>query len=548
MSDLVVGTVLSGTYRVERLLGQGGMASVYLVSNVRLPCPSAVKVITAACGNDPEFVARFRREAEFLASLRHPHIVQVTDWNETQAGRSYLVMEYLQGEDLAALLARRGCLPVDEALSIFWQAASALQAAHTRGIVHRDLKPGNLFVLSDGAFPNYIKVLDFGIAKLVVDASAAFHTEPAVRMGTPAYMSPEQTVESRSVDARSDQFSLAVILYELLTGRRPFCRPGDSHDTIFHRIVTEEPAALFASADSPRLLRIEQAVRRALSKNPSLRFGSVAAFAQALASPSELSSEYSRTDLATLTLAAPDHQASGLAALGVDAVSSPWTRWGKSVPFALVAMGTVIVTALVLARLGKPDASSLITPAPKRGAPAADIAVTAPPAPSMTEAPSPPVRSPVPARMQVASISPRASAQRILEAVPPRTEKRKTGPRPATPATPHSVVPLAVPRIGIGGKHWPSVRVSAPASDVEGRAAIGGCFRELFKWLTDDELRSLMNAELFLEGASELRIKPHRALSPPNRNFVNNCIAREGQRRPLPKSAVVRLHPQGDQP
>jgi eukaryotic-like serine/threonine-protein kinase len=168
-----VGHVLDATYRIERLLGKGGMAYVYAVSHVRLPRRFALKVITAPIAQGSEYVMRFRREAEILAELEHPNLVAVNDWNITPDGKPYLVMELLSGEDLAQCLHRTGALPTKVALSIFSQVAEALQVAHARSIVHRDLKPANIFLCKNGVVPYFAKVLDFGIAKSAQHAGGA---------------------------------------------------------------------------------------------------------------------------------------------------------------------------------------------------------------------------------------------------------------------------------------------------------------------------------------------------------------------------------------
>ena len=190
------GHVLNDTYRVVRLLGQGGMGCLYEVDHLRLPRKFALKVLSAPSTGSSEYMLRFRREAEILASLDHPNVVQVMDWNVTQQHKPYLVMELLSGEDLSQLLTRTGALLPQVALSIFAQAVAALEVAHSHGITHRDLKPANIFLCKNGVVPHFTKVLDFGIAKSMQHVSGLVSSH-LVLMGTPAYMSPEQ--------ARGDQ-------------------------------------------------------------------------------------------------------------------------------------------------------------------------------------------------------------------------------------------------------------------------------------------------------------------------------------------------------
>jgi serine/threonine-protein kinase len=279
-----VGHVLHETYRIERLIGQGGMASVFEVSHVRLPKRFALKVITAPAAQSSEFMLRFRREAEILGALEHPNVVNVVDFNMTPAGQPYLVMELLTGEDLSALLQRAGALPPKVALSIFAQAVAALEVAHAHGITHRDLKPANIFLCSNGVVPYYTKVLDFGIAKSA-QAKSSLVTDHLVLMGTPAYMAPEQARGNLAgVDARSDQFSLALVLYEMLAGKAAFYRPGEPAMNTICRIIVDDPPPLADPA-------MNAAVMRALRKQPEERYPSLSEMAAEVMKASALPPE-----------------------------------------------------------------------------------------------------------------------------------------------------------------------------------------------------------------------------------------------------------------
>lgn len=271
---LAIGDILNDTFRIERLIGQGGTACVYEVSHARVPRRFALKVITGQSFNDPGFMLRFRQEADILAALDHPHLVNVLDWNRSNQGLPYLIMELLNGEDLSKFLARTGALSPSVAMAIFVQIADALKAVHAAGIVHRDLKPGNIFLCKNGPFPNFVKVLDFGIAKNERSAGP-MQTDRSAVMGTPAYMSPEQTRGGmEEVDARTDQFALAAILYEMLAGHPAFYRPGDDAVSTLIRVLTEEPPPL----PFPNL---ERAIRRAISKDKEARFPSLSKFVEA---------------------------------------------------------------------------------------------------------------------------------------------------------------------------------------------------------------------------------------------------------------------------
>ena len=279
------GQVVSETYRIERLLGAGGMAEVYVAAHTRLPRRFAIKVMNVEASQRAPFLARFRREAEILGMLRHPHIVDITDWNALPDGSPYLVMELLDGEDLASLLSRQRILPLPQALALAAQIGEALGAAHGAGVVHRDLKPGNIFLCRNGAFPQFVKVLDFGIAKLEQHDRTPL-TANASLMGTPGYMAPEQALgKVDHVDARSDQFALAAIVYEMLAGQPAFFRPGDSVFNILERVIHEDPPPLNQTQASAAVSR---AVQRGLSKNPASRFATIQEFLAAAGATRQL--------------------------------------------------------------------------------------------------------------------------------------------------------------------------------------------------------------------------------------------------------------------
>ena len=268
------GTLLGGTYCLERQLASGGMGEIYLARHTRLPGWFAIKMLQAALTMDSGILERFRREAELMATLRHPHIAHVVDYNIAPDGRPYLVMEYIDGADLAAV-AREHC-PMEPALAADFirQTASALAAAHAKGIVHLDLKPENIMVLTSEDRTPFVKVIDFGIAKSIHHPAAG-----GPLIGTPEYMSPEQ-VDGRPelVDGRSDQFSLAVMAFFLLTGHSPW--GAEEPMTTLYRICQEPPQVL-ANYISRPVEQIENVLRRAMAKSPTDRFPSVTAFARA---------------------------------------------------------------------------------------------------------------------------------------------------------------------------------------------------------------------------------------------------------------------------
>jgi serine/threonine-protein kinase len=272
---LDVGAVLGETYRIESLIGRGGMGAVWAAEHLRLPGKHvAVKVLLDAAAGGAEMLQRFRREAEIASRLGHPNIVEVLDFNTLPTGQPYIVLEYLQGETLSARLAS-GRLQLDEALAVTRQIGSALQAAHRAGVVHRDLKPDNVFLCApEEDLPTKVKVLDFGISK--IRGSQSLRTQDAVLMGTPQYMSPEQaTGKNTTVDARTDVFALGAIVYEMLGGQPAFA--GGSLAEVVYRVVHGEPTPLreLAPALPPNVLA---AVERALQKDPAARPQDIGAF------------------------------------------------------------------------------------------------------------------------------------------------------------------------------------------------------------------------------------------------------------------------------
>jgi Protein kinase domain len=212
--------VIAERFRLNRMIGRGGMGSVWYATHLGLDVPCAVKFIEGEGAELPEVQARFEREAKAAAQLRSPHVVQILDHGVWQ-GTPYIAMELLDGEDLGKRLGRLGRLPPQELLRVITQVCRALSKAHAQGIVHRDLKPDNIFLVRDDD-REIAKVLDFGIAKAASSGAPGANTRTGAMLGTPYYMSPEQAQGTRAVDARSDLWSLGVIVFESLTGRRPF--------------------------------------------------------------------------------------------------------------------------------------------------------------------------------------------------------------------------------------------------------------------------------------------------------------------------------------
>jgi hypothetical protein len=275
--DLRAGTVLLDKYRVEGVLGRGGMGVVLRVTHLHLGEEQAIKILSPGAGRAHDAHARFLREAQSAVRLHGEHVARVSDVGVLPDGAPYMVMEYLRGGDLAGELARgRGALPPGEVVDYVLQACEALAEAHALGIVHRDIKPDNLFITRrpDGSL--LVKVIDFGISKAPL-AGPGMLTRTDAMMGTPGYMSPEQMKASKDVDARSDIWALGIVLYECLNGRRPF--DAETLSAIVLRATTEPPPPM--DPQIPRML--QAAILRCLEKDRAARFPSIAALAAALA-------------------------------------------------------------------------------------------------------------------------------------------------------------------------------------------------------------------------------------------------------------------------
>ena len=436
---LTPGAILQDTYRIVRRIGRGGMGEVYEATHARLAGRYAVKLLLGEISAQPEAFARFRREAEVTSSLRHPNIVQVIDFNHTAGGVPYLVMEFLEGAELSRELAQQdGPLPLARVQAILRQAVSALTAAHNRGIVHRDLKPDNLFLAQvDGEDHEVVKILDFGISK-VKQATTKLTRESAV-FGTAHYMSPEQALgQGDAIDARSDQFSLGSITYQMLTGREPF--QGDSVPAVVYQVVHTEPQPLELANPSLRP-ELAAVVRRAMAKEKDQRYPNVRDFFNAFAAATGLRgeqllappmvarsnveglppaegprSEVRATPIAVAAVPSSARTTMGastgeLAGAGAGPAARAPRRRGVMVS-AAVGLMAVGVAAAFVAREPRPPAPE---PRVSAGPPPVSAPVTPPPAATL-----PPAAPPAPA----------ISAEAAEPAPPPRDDSPAVSPPP----------------------------------------------------------------------------------------------------------------------
>ncbi|HEX8789828.1 MAG TPA: serine/threonine-protein kinase [Polyangiaceae bacterium] len=273
------GDLLAGKYRVERIIGSGGMGVVVAARHEQLDQRVALKFVRSEAISNQDAVQRFLREARAAVKLKSEHAAKVLDVGTLESGAPYMVMEFLEGRDLGQVLAEQGPLSVEAAAEWIVQACEAVAEAHSSGIVHRDLKPQNLFLARSVGGASKVKVLDFGVSKSLTLSDAGGLTQTRTMLGSPLYMSPEQMRSSRDVDARSDVWALGVVLYELLTRRWPF--EAESMPELCLKVVSDPPTPVTDfRPDVPRPM--VEVIERCLQKDPALRYENAAELAAAL--------------------------------------------------------------------------------------------------------------------------------------------------------------------------------------------------------------------------------------------------------------------------
>ncbi len=331
-ADPLLASVLLGRYEITRRIGQGGMGAVYEATHKLIGKRVAVKVLLDKYAQKSQVVARLEQEARLASSIGHENIIDITDFGQTSDGRTFVVMEFLEGESLGSAISREGPMEEQRAINVGYQIASALGAAHQKGVIHRDVKPDNVFLLKRRD-QDYVKVVDFGISKSIrLDeeggAESPRLTQTGMVLGTPLYMSPEQARGDESLDHRIDIYALGVILYELVTGEVPF--KGNNYLSIISQVINEDPTP-------PRDLRpelspdLESVIMKALSKDRDKRYQTMEEIADDLA-----------------TLRADDGASTARSRITASRFRRPWKKRSGLRILAWVAGIAVVITAVVV--------------------------------------------------------------------------------------------------------------------------------------------------------------------------------------------------------
>jgi len=447
------GDVLAGKYRIDRVLGVGGMGVVVAAHHIHLDDRVAIKFMLPHALSNAEAVSRFAREARAAVKIKSEHVARVSDVGTLENGAPYMVMEYLEGRDLAAWIQQSGVLPVEQAVDLVLQALEALAEAHTLGIVHRDLKPANLYVIRTPDGQLSVKVLDFGISKMtrspgLTPSSDMDMTKTNAMMGSPLYMSPEQMQSAKGADARVDIWAMGVILYEILAGTVPF--GGDSLPEVLVGIMSAEPEPVRSRRpDLPQGL--ERVILKCLAKDREQRYPTVAALAADLlpfaprrskVSLERISGIMQAAGLSATAIALPPSSDAAVRTLAGAGTEASWgqtadVRSRKKPTWVLGGVGAVgilVVAGALYVVLGRSDPAG---PAPVLAASSMVVTPTAHPS-AAPSAVAPPVKPPEvvvePVAASVPVVSPKP--ERGTSKGPKAQLMRPTQPPPRPPPLP----------------------------------------------------------------------------------------------------------------